>query len=217
VSGLNAVSTGLRDVRFGRRRVVVLAPEQAVYSVRYVVVDRIDHVRATAGHGGDGPTHDSHHGALTDSQEQEHCCRPVGRHAVGVSQFGVTEQLLPCVPIGARDEGCSGRRCEDPAAVERGSMHSMPHFARSSRRTVRHWPNGGVSYYDCRVEVHRSARKHGISDDDIHTAAQQYLIAYTIDDDQPPRELRLGFDTEVGSSRSSSCSWTTAPSSPSMP
>ena len=77
MSGLNAVSTGLRDVRFGRRRVVVLAPEQAVYSVRYVVVDRIDHVRATAGHGGDGPTHDSHHGALTDSQEQEHCCRPV--------------------------------------------------------------------------------------------------------------------------------------------
>src|SRR5674476_229947 len=107
----------------------------------------------------------------------------------------LVEQLLPCVPIGARDEGCSGRRCEDPAAVERGSMHSMPHFARSSRRTVRHWPNGGVSYYDCRVEVHRSARKHGISDDDIHTAAQQYLIAYTIDDDQPPRELRLGFDT----------------------
>ena len=45
------------------------------------------------------------------------------------------------------------------------------------------------------MEVHRSARKHGISDDDIHTAAQQYLIAYTIDDDQPPRELRLGFDT----------------------
>jgi hypothetical protein len=27
------------------------------------------------------------------------------------------------------------------------------------------------------------------------TAAPQYLIAYTIDDDQPPRELRLGFDT----------------------
>jgi hypothetical protein len=45
------------------------------------------------------------------------------------------------------------------------------------------------------VEVHRSARKHGISDDNIHTAAQQYLIAYTVNDDQPPRELRLGFDT----------------------
>ena len=60
---------------------------------------------------------------------------------------------------------------------------------------LRRWPDGGVSYYDCRVEVHRSDRKHGISDDDIHTVAQQYLIAYTIDDDQPPRELRLGFDT----------------------
>src|ERR1035437_212044 len=83
----------------------------------------------------------------------------------------------------------------------------MPHFARSSRRTVRHWPNGGVSYYDCRVEVHRSARKHGISDDDIHTAAQQYLIAYTIDDDQPPRELRLGFDTRGRPSRRTVRHW----------
>ena len=43
---------GLRDVRFGRRRVVSLAPGQTVYSVRYVVVDRIDHVRVTPGHGG---------------------------------------------------------------------------------------------------------------------------------------------------------------------
>ena len=46
------------------------------------------------------------------------------------------------------------------------------------------------------MEVHRSARKHGISDPDIRAAAEQYLIAYTIDDDQPPRELRLGFDTQ---------------------
>jgi hypothetical protein len=45
------------------------------------------------------------------------------------------------------------------------------------------------------VDVHRSARKHGIADEDIRTAAEQYLIAYTIDDDQPLRELRLGFDT----------------------
>lgn len=43
--------------------------------------------------------------------------------------------------------------------------------------------------------VHRSARKHGISDDDILAAAFDYLIAYPIDDDQPARELRLGFDT----------------------
>jgi hypothetical protein len=45
------------------------------------------------------------------------------------------------------------------------------------------------------VEIHRSARKHGISDHDIHAAGEQYLIAFTIDDDQPARELRLGFDT----------------------
>lgn len=45
------------------------------------------------------------------------------------------------------------------------------------------------------MEIHRSARKHGISDDDIHAVGEQYLIAFTIDDDQPARELRLGFDT----------------------
>ncbi len=44
------------------------------------------------------------------------------------------------------------------------------------------------------MEVHRSARKHGISDHDIHTAARNDLVAYAIDDDQPARELRLGFD-----------------------
>jgi len=45
------------------------------------------------------------------------------------------------------------------------------------------------------VEIHGSARKHGINHDDIHAAGEQYLIAFTIDDDQPARELRLGFDT----------------------
>mgnify|MGYP000144328464 CR=1 FL=1 len=45
------------------------------------------------------------------------------------------------------------------------------------------------------MEVHRSARKHGIGDHDIQTAARDYLIAYAIDDDQPTRELRLGFDS----------------------
>lgn len=52
-----------------------------------------------------------------------------------------------------------------------------------------------VPYYDCCVEVHRSARKHGIGDRDILTVARDYFIAYAIDDDQPPRELRLGFDS----------------------
>ena len=45
------------------------------------------------------------------------------------------------------------------------------------------------------MEVHRSARKHGIGDEDIAWAAGGFLVAYTLDDDAPVRELRLGFDT----------------------
>lgn len=44
------------------------------------------------------------------------------------------------------------------------------------------------------MEVHQSARKHGVEDDDILQAATHHLIAYMIDDDRPTRELRLGFD-----------------------
>lgn len=45
------------------------------------------------------------------------------------------------------------------------------------------------------MEVHQSARKHSVEDDDLLQAATHYLIVYTIDDDRPTRELRLGFDT----------------------
>jgi hypothetical protein len=45
------------------------------------------------------------------------------------------------------------------------------------------------------VEVHRAARKHGVGDVDIQQAATNYVIAYTLEDDRPSRELRLGFDT----------------------
>lgn len=44
------------------------------------------------------------------------------------------------------------------------------------------------------MEVHRSARQHGIVDADIIQAATNYLVAYRIEDNDPPRELRLGFD-----------------------
>lgn len=37
-------------------------------------------------------------------------------------------------------------------------------------------------------------RKHGVSYHDIRTVARNYLIAYTLDDDHPARELHLGFD-----------------------
>jgi len=43
------------------------------------------------------------------------------------------------------------------------------------------------------MEIHRSARKHGVADQDIRHAAERYLVAYSLDDDGPPwRELRLG-------------------------
>ncbi len=45
------------------------------------------------------------------------------------------------------------------------------------------------------MDIHPSARKHGIADEDIRAAASDYLIAFLIDDDEPSRELRLGFDT----------------------
>jgi hypothetical protein len=46
------------------------------------------------------------------------------------------------------------------------------------------------------VDVHRSARKHGVADGDIIHAAQRFLVAYPLDDDGegPRRELRLGPD-----------------------
>jgi len=45
------------------------------------------------------------------------------------------------------------------------------------------------------VEIHRSARKHGVGDGDIRQVGTSYLIAYRLDDDRPAREPRLGFDS----------------------
>lgn len=48
------------------------------------------------------------------------------------------------------------------------------------------------------MRIHPSARKHGISDDDITQAAYwSQWIEPLEDDDWPHRELRLGFDTQV--------------------
>ncbi|KLL10822.1 hypothetical protein [Protofrankia coriariae] len=44
------------------------------------------------------------------------------------------------------------------------------------------------------MEIHRSARKHGIADADITHAAARYLVAYPLDGEGPPRELRFGPD-----------------------
>jgi hypothetical protein len=44
-------------------------------------------------------------------------------------------------------------------------------------------------------EVHRSAYKHGVSADDALHAAGHALTVYPVgEDDEPPRELRLGPD-----------------------
>jgi hypothetical protein len=48
-----------------------------------------------------------------------------------------------------------------------------------------------------RVEVHRSARKHGVVDEDAVHAAERFLVTYPLSDedqDGPRRELRLGPD-----------------------
>ncbi len=44
--------------------------------------------------------------------------------------------------------------------------------------------------------MHRTARKHGISDADVVQVATSCQVAYRLEDDEEPaRELRLGFDT----------------------
>jgi len=49
--------------------------------------------------------------------------------------------------------------------------------------------------YNKSVDVIPSALKHGVEPGDVLWAAQQFVIAYPLGDD-PPRELRLGFDTK---------------------
>ena len=47
------------------------------------------------------------------------------------------------------------------------------------------------------VKIHSSARRHGVSDEDIVQAAEwpQWIEPLDDVDDWPHRELRLGFDT----------------------
>lgn len=47
------------------------------------------------------------------------------------------------------------------------------------------------------VIVRRSARKHGITDDDIRTALATALLSGPLDDDHPQRMLVLGFDSQA--------------------
>jgi hypothetical protein len=45
------------------------------------------------------------------------------------------------------------------------------------------------------VIVRSSARKHGVSDEDAVAAASTPVVAGPLDDEEPQRQLRIGFDT----------------------
>ena len=45
--------------------------------------------------------------------------------------------------------------------------------------------------------VRASARKHGISDEDAIAVAGSPLVAGPLDDENPQRQLRIGFDTQA--------------------
>lgn len=47
------------------------------------------------------------------------------------------------------------------------------------------------------VIIRRSARKHGITDDDISAALATPLLSGPLDDDHPQRMLVLGFDSQA--------------------
>ncbi len=46
------------------------------------------------------------------------------------------------------------------------------------------------------MKVHESARKHGISEEDVVQAARWALWIEPLDEESPARQLRLGFDTQ---------------------
>ena len=54
---------------------------------------------------------------------------------------------------------------------------------------------GSDSYYTETVEVHRSARKHGVVDVDSVRAATEPVAVIAVEDSEPPKEIRVGFDT----------------------
>lgn len=45
--------------------------------------------------------------------------------------------------------------------------------------------------------VRASARKHGVTDEDATAAASSPLVAGPLNDENPQRQLRIGFDTQA--------------------
>jgi hypothetical protein len=60
------------------------------------------------------------------------------------------------------------------------------------------------------MDVHRSARKHGVADEDAIHAAEGYLVAYPLSDaDQEAHVVSCGWGRIVRARRSSCCCSTT--------
>jgi len=66
----------------------------------------------------------------------------------------------------------------------------------ASRREQADYHTPAFPYTVIAMDVAESALKHGVSADDALYAVEQFIIAYPLGDD-PPRELRLGFDTRA--------------------
>jgi len=47
------------------------------------------------------------------------------------------------------------------------------------------------------VRVHKSARRHGVTDSDMYAAVESPLLSIALDDESPQRQLLLGFDTSA--------------------
>ena len=45
------------------------------------------------------------------------------------------------------------------------------------------------SYYDCSVEIHSAARKHGCADSDVQHAVEHQLVVNDLGDDNSPHRL----------------------------
>ena len=69
-----------------------------------------------------------------------------------------------------------------PAPLGRWLARSCTGVSAETRTRSRQVPSD-VSYYNSLVEIHPSARKHGIADEDIEHAMRQALAIYDQDED----------------------------------
>ena len=114
-------------------------PEQTADLVRDLPPDRVRDVLTTRRHRGARPTHDAHHGALGDAENQEHRRRRVpGVVKPAVADPGLLQQCLPAVVIRTRVQRRTDHGGEDPIVVlpELTGRSSPPFTARCDARAT---------------------------------------------------------------------------------